>query len=223
MERKNNILEGSTSSLSLFFPSRTRKYVRLTGEQAYESLNNILSEVSSLKKPLSTQKESLMSKARLNGFFGATVTVKVLPEGDVSSIDLVFSYKRAVYASLLICAAVILLEFMVFRNMFTILGIALIIPLIYTANSSANNFLNLVNGTLPLIEKEFAQKALLADRERWKAQPKDTEALYRKLSEKHTKTWGNTKVLEYKVSEYQKLGLTRSEAIRKTAEEEGVD
>ncbi|MEM2129803.1 MAG: hypothetical protein QXZ70_04310, partial [Candidatus Bathyarchaeia archaeon] len=156
MERKNNILEGSTSSLSLFFPSRTRKYVRLTGEQAYESLNNILSEVSSLKKPLSTQKESLMSKARLNGFFGATVTVKVLPEGDVSSIDLVFSYKRAVYASLLICAAVILLEFMVFRNMFTILGIALIIPLIYTANSSANNFLNLVNGTLPLIEKEFA-------------------------------------------------------------------
>jgi len=222
MERKNISFEGSASSPMLLFPSRTRKYVRLTGEQAYKSLNGLLSECSSSKKPVLMQK-SLMSRARLNGFFGATVTVKVLPEGDVSSIDLVFSYKRAVYASLLICAAIILLEFLVFRNVFTILGVALVIPLIYNANSSANNFLNLVNDILPLIEKEFAQKALLADRERWKAQPKDTEALYRKLSEKHTKTWGNTKVLEYKVSEYQKLGLTRFEAIRKTAEEEGLD
>jgi len=211
------------SSPTLLFPSRTRKYVRLPGQQAYESLNSLLSEASGSKVLESSQKEPLTTKARLNGVFGATVTIRILPEGDVSSVDLIFSYKRAIYASLAVIAIILVLGLLVLQSMYTIIGLALVIPLIFNANSSAANFIDLVNKTLPLIEKEFAQKALLADRERWKAQPKDTDALYKKLSEKHTKTWGNTKIIEYKIAEYQKLGLTRGEAIRKAAEEEGVD
>jgi hypothetical protein len=96
-------------------------------------------------------------------------------------------------------------------------------PLILNANNSAVSFLDMVNKTLPFVEKEFAHKALLADRERWKAQPQDTDTLYKKLNEKHINTWGDTKILEYKIAEYQTLGLTRNEAIRKAAEEEGIN
>jgi len=53
--------------------------------------------------------------------------------------------------------------------------------------------------------------------------PKDVKKLYDKLVKKYLKTWGNINILEYKISEYIKLGLTREEAIRKTAEEEGIN
>ena len=222
MELVNISQESPPSTPTLLFPSRTRKYVRLTGQQAYESLNNLLNEASGSKKLQSSQKETLTTKTRLNGVLGATVTVRVLSEGDVSSVDLVFSYKRAIYAALAVIVTIILLGLLILQNIYAILGLVLIVPLVFNANSSAANFLEMVNKTLPLIEKEYAQKALMADRERWKAQPMNTDALYKRLSEKHVKTWGNTKVLEYKVAEYQKLGLTRIEAIRKAAEEEGI-
>jgi hypothetical protein len=206
----------------LYPPSKTRKYVRLTGQQAYESVNNLLNEASGSKILESSQEETLMAKARL-GILGATATIRVFPEGDISALDIAFSYKRARFAALAVGVIVTLLGLLVFQSWYILLGDALIIPLIYYANYSAIRFLDLMNKTLPFIEKEFTNKALMADRERWKAQPKDTEALYKRLSEKHVKTWGNTKVLEYKITEYQKLGLTRNEAIMKAAEEEGVN
>jgi len=222
MEQVNNSQESHLYTPYLLFPSRTRKYVRLTGQQAYESVNNLLSEISGSKTFESRQEETLLTKARLDGILGVTVTIQVFPEGDVSALDLAFSYRRAMYAVVAVILTFLFLGLLVFHATISILGFALIFPIIYIANDSAVKFLELVNKTLPLIEKEFSYKALMADRERWEAQPKDTKALYKKLSEKHVKTWGNTKVLEYKVAEYQKLGLTRAEATRKVAEEEGV-
>jgi hypothetical protein len=217
----DNSQETTPSIPYLLFPSRTRKYVRLPVQQAYESVNSLVSEVSGSKTLESGKEARLVTKIRL-GVLGATVTIRVFPEGEVSALDLVFSYRRAIYAALAVCVIVILLGLSVFRSMYTILGFALVLPLIYSANSSAVEFLDLVNRTLPLIEKQFAYRALMADRERWKAQPKDTEALYRRLGEKHAKTWGTTRVLDYKIAEYQTQGLTRNEAIRKAAEEEGM-
>jgi hypothetical protein len=205
------------------FPTRARKYVRLTAQQAYESINNIFSEVSGSKVSKLSRKETLMTKARLGWGLGATVTIHVLSEGDVSALDFIFSYRRVLGVAVVVCVIPTLLGLFVLQSVLASLGFILIIPLVFYANYSAVGFLDLVNRILPFIEKEFAHKVLMADRERWKAQPKDTEALYKRLSEKHVKTWGNTKVLEYKITEYQKLGLTRNEAIRKAAEEEGVD
>jgi len=63
---------------------------------------------------------------------------------------------------------------------------------------------------------------LAESRKRWQADPRSANALYKRLLEKHIKVWGDAHVLEYKISEYVKIGLTREEAIRKTAEEEGI-
>jgi hypothetical protein len=225
----NNSQETHPYTPFLLFPSRARIYVRLTAQQAYESVNNLLGEISGSKILESSRKETLMTKARLDGGSGATVTIRVFPEGDVSALDLAFSYREAMYAVVAAIITILGLGWLFFQSTFIPLGFLLLIFLItytrviYIANNSALRFLDLVNKTLPFIEKEFAHKALMADRERWEAQPKKTEALYRRLSEKHIKTWGNTKVLEYKIKEYQTLGLTRNEAIRKVAEEEGVN
>jgi hypothetical protein len=221
MELTSDSVESTPSTPYLLFPSRTRKYVRLTGQQAYETVNNLLSEVSSSKTSEPSREEPMIVKAKL-GVLGAAVTIRIFPEGDVSSLDFAFSYKRAAYATVAVGFIVALLG-LAFQSILAILGLALVIPLILNANNSAINFLDLVNKTLPFVEKEVGQKALTADRERWKAQPKDTDVLYKRLSEKHVDTWGDTKVLEYKIAEYQTLGLTRDEAIRKAAEEEGIN
>jgi len=223
MELVNNSQESHLYTPYLLFPSRTRKYVRLTGQQAYESIKNLLGEVSGSKILESSQEKALLTaKARLGREFGATVAIRVFPEGDISALDIAFSYRRAIYAVVAVGLITILLGLFALQSIIITLDFVFIVPIVYKANYSAVRFLDLVNKALPFIEEEFSYKALMADRERWEAQPKDTEALYKKLSEKHVKTWGNTKVLEYKVAEYQKLGLTRAEAIRKAAEEEGV-
>jgi hypothetical protein len=215
--------ENPPSVPMLLFPSRIRKYVRLTGPQAHESVNSLVNEVSGSKILSSSQGEILTTKLRLDGIFGASVTVNVISEKEVSAIDFVFSYRRTIFIAFIVSIVIISLGLLVFKNILTIVGFALVIPLIFNANNSAVNFLEVLNKTLPFIENEVAQKALSADRQRWKAQPKDTEDLYRRLSEKHVKTWGNTKVLEYKIAEYKIKGLIREEAIRKTAEEEGIN
>ena len=215
--------ENPPSVPMLQFPSRIRKYVRLTGPQAYESVNSLVNEVSGSKILSSSQGETLTTKMRLDGIFGASVTVNVISEEEVSAIDFVFSYRSTISIAFIVSIIIISLGLLVFKNILTVVGFALVIPLIFNANNSAVNFLEVLNKTLLFIENEVAQKALSADRERWKAQPKNTEDLYRRLSEKHVKTCGNTKVLEYKIAEYKIKSLTREEAIRKTAEEEGIN
>jgi hypothetical protein len=214
--------ENPPSVPMLLFPSRIRKYVRLTGPQAHMSINSLIDEVQGSKIISSSQGETLTTKMRLDGVFGASATINVTSEGEVSALDIAFSYWRAIAIAFIIGTVVILLGLLVFRNTLTVVGFALVIPLIFHASNTAVNFLDVLNKTLPFIEKEVAQKALSADRERWKAQPKDTDDLYRRLGEKHAKTWGNTKVLEYKIAEYKIQGLTLDEAIRKTAEEESI-
>lgn len=214
--------ENPPSVPMLLFPSRIRKYVRLSGPQAHDSVNGLVSEVPS-SKVISSNRETLTTKMRLDGIFGASATVNIVSEGEVSALDIAFNYWRAMAISFIIGTVVILLGLLVFRNTLAVVGFALVIPLIFHASNTAVEFLDVLNKTLPFIEKEVAQKALEADRERWKATPKDAEELYRRLSEKHVKTWGNTKVLDYKIAEYKVQGLSRDEAVRKAAEEEGVE
>ncbi len=207
----------------LLFPSKIRKYVRLRGPQAHESISNLIDEVPGSRIISSSEGETLTTKVRLDGLFGASATVNVVSEGEVSALDIAFSYWRAMAISFVIGTVMISLLLLVFMNTLVVVGFALVIPLIIHASNTAVEFLDVLNKTMPFIQKEVAQKALEANRERWKATPKDTEKLHRRLSEKHVKTWGNTKVLEYKIAEYKVQGLTRDEAIRKAAEEEGVE
>jgi len=206
----------------LVFPSRTRRYVQLSAEAAYGSVLFLLQEASNGKAKETKHEEKLLINAKLNGIVGATVEIKVNPEGDINALDFWFSYQRFIFASLIIAAGFIL-SCIAFQTIILGVGVVLIVPLAFNANYSVARFLDSVNESLPFIEREFERTVLMQARERWKNQPKDISDLYRRLAEKHVRIWGNTNVLEYKLAEYQSKGLTRDEAIRKAAEEEGID
>jgi len=203
------------------FPSKSRKFVHLDAEQAFESLLYILREDFGAKNITTVKAETLSIRGRVGGIFGVTVKVQVLPEGGVSALDFSFSYRNLLWLILIILAVALGLSSMLSTAITTVL-LALILPPGYRTNATVRRFLDTVNEALPHLERESARKALIEDRKRWQMEPKDTEDLYRRLQEKHIKTWGNTKVLEYKIAEYESQGLTRNEAIRKASEEEGI-
>ena len=207
---------------TLVFPSRTRKYVRLTPEQAYGSMLHLMRENMKAEIIEGSKAEAPSFKAKLGGKIGATASLRVISEGDVSTLEFSFSYRNAVYASLVVLAAVIGLS-LVFWTPIPGVGSAIVLLFAFRANSAVVRFLDTMNEALPHIEREYARRALVEDRKRWESEPRDTEELFRRLSEKHLKTWGNTNVLWYKINEYQRQGLIYNEAVRKIAEEEGIN
>ena len=213
--------EEMSSRPLLVFPSKTRKYIRLTPKHALESLTYLLKEASNDGNIETEQENGLAVKANLGGALGPEVKVKILPEGEVSALDFTFKYTRFLTAAIT-TAIILILVSIFYRSVLPVLGIFLIATLAYKVNASAVGFLSSVNKTLPYIEREFQRQILMKDRERWRKQPKNIDNLYARLRRKHIATWGNTNVLEYKIAEYQTQGLTRDEAIRKTAEEEGI-
>ena len=161
-------------------------------------------------------------KARLGGKTGASTHLRVFSEGDVSTLEFSFSYRGAIYASFAVLAAMIGLS-LVFWTPIPGVGSAIVLLFAFRANSAVVRFLNTVNEALPHIEREYARRALVEDRKRWESEPRDTEQLFTRLGEKHMKMWGNINVLWYKINEYQRQGLIYKEAVRKIAEEEGID
>jgi len=205
----------------LVFPLRRRKYVRLTQKQAYESMFHLMSENLDAENIESSQEKASFVKAKLGGTIGVKVNVQLLSEGNMTTLEFSFSYRNLLFISIIFLITMIGLSLILYTPI-PMVGTVLILPLAYKANSVAMRFLNTVNEAMPYLEREYAHKALREDRKRWQLEPKDTEDLYRRLREKHIKTWGNTNVLEYKIAEYERQGLTHNEAIRKTAEEEGI-
>jgi len=203
------------------FPSTLRKYVRLGAEEAYESIVFLLQENLKADSVESKQTEPLSLKAKIGGALGVAVEVRVFPEGGVSALEFGFSYRQLLLSSIIVLAACVAVS-LVSRTAIPLVGLAFILVLGYRVNYSARSFLDIVNEALPHLERESARRALIENRKRWQLEPKDTSDLYQRLREKHVKTWGNTNVLEYKIAEYESQGLTRNEAIRKTAEEEGI-
>jgi hypothetical protein len=205
----------------LIFPSRTRKYVRLTPKQAYDSVIHLMRENLGAESIESEQTETPYVKARIGGAFGVTVDFQVFPEGGVSALEIRFGYRTfLILVSIVLIAAVGLS--LILGTWIPGIGTALIFPLAYKVNFTALRFLDALNEALPHLEQEYARRTLIEERKRWQIEPKDTDALYRRLCEKYIKTWGNTNVLDYKIAEYESQGLTHNEAIRKTAEEEGI-
>jgi len=165
--------------------------------------------------------EASSFRAKMAGAVGATLIVKIVSEGEVSVLDFRFSYGKFLLGAAAVFVAVICLSLLL-GSLLPLLGSLLILVLAYNVNFAVLKFLNVLNETLPYLEREYARRALTEDRKRWQERPEDTEELYTRLREKHVKTWGNVNVLEYKITEYQTQGLTRNEAIRRAAEEEGI-
>lgn len=205
----------------MMFPSRSRRFIRVTAKQAYESLVPFIESDLGAVKTQSEGDESSFIGARVGGAFGVAVNVRISAEDGTCALELGFRYGRSQFMVFIILVAAFGLS-LFYGTLIPLAGIVLILPIAYKANSSAQRFLAGVNEFLPHLEAEYARLALEEERRRWQEQPKDTTALYRRLCDKHVKVWGDTHALEYKLKEYENRGLTREEAIRKTADEEGI-
>lgn len=214
-----SLLKKEFIGFPLIFPLRKSRHIKLKSEQIYESLIKILSD--SVKAEVKVDEKKLFMEAKLEGALGATVKINIFPEGEVCDIDIAFFYTRFAMAasSLLIGTITICL---ILWSLVPLIGNVFSLILGYGVNSSILTFLNNLYRALPYIERDYARKALLKDRERWKGDPRNETELYRKICKKHMKNWGNINVLEYKVTYLESQGLTRKEAIRKVAEDEGV-
>jgi len=204
-----------------WFPSRIQKFVRLTSKQAYESLLYLTGQKTSTENFQSETEEKPYVKAKIGSAIGTTVNIRILPEDGACTLLFSFSYRVLLVTILAVMAAVSALS-LTLNTAVPMAGSIIVLPLILWVNAGVSRFLDTVNETLPRLEEEYARMALMEARERWQREPKDTEALYRKLREKHVKMWGKTYASDYKIAEYERQGLTREEAIRKTAEEEGI-
>jgi len=202
------------------FPSKLRKFVRLTPKQAYEGLISLMQMDLGAKKVQSKLEEHPFIKIKLGGAVGVTVNVRIFAEDGACTLEFSFTYRRLLYLSLIVLITVLGLS--LFWNKASLVGVISLPFLVYKVNSRVLHFLAALNEFLPRLEAEYARMALAEERKRWQLEPKDTKGLYRRLCEKHVKTWGDTHALEYKIAEYERQGLTREEAIRKTAEEEGI-
>jgi len=199
-----------------------RKFVRVPSKEVYNSLVYFLQkdlDASDVK----SEEGTMRIKAKLKGIkaAGFTINICIFPENEASTIELSFSYRNffVVAFALLIGAIVLsvaLLSFVPF------LGIILLFLLAYNLGSASGAFLSSVNDFLLLLERDSDQRLLVESRKRWQADLRKPEDLYERLLDKHIKVWGGAHVLEYKISDYMRMGLTREEAVRKVAEEEGI-
>ncbi|MCX8171249.1 MAG: hypothetical protein N3E47_04685 [Candidatus Bathyarchaeota archaeon] len=202
---------------SMGLPSRFHKTVKVPADQLLEALSQILHE-GSVEENIGgkTFKSTVGWKA------GVTLKVRVIPEGDVSSLEFDFSYRGLMLTILIVLVAFIALSLILSSLIPILLSLAAILLLVYIASLELNEFLRKISDTLSGLEAEYHRMKLMKDRARWRSDGRNIEDLYRRLCEKHVKMWGSTFTLEYKIREYERQGLTRDEAIRKISEEEGI-
>jgi len=200
---------------SLKFPSRFRRFIRAPAGWLSDVLSQVLSET------YKGSGEESFFKAGVGKWTGVTLMIRLIPEGDASSLEFIFIYRGLV--SVILASLVTFIGLgIIFSSMIPLIGLAIIPIMFYRAGFEIGNFLSNFNNILLGLEIEYSRKKIMEDRVRWQLNPKDVDDLYRRLSSKYIKVWGSTYALEYKISEYQKQGLTRDEAIRKISEEEGI-
>ena len=203
------------------FPTRVRLFTKLPPRYLNENLTKLLGSMLGDDK-VRYDVESGVIKAGLVKPFGMVVDVKVMSEDGSSSIEFRFRYNGLLYTALILTFVTVSLT-LILSSIYPLIGLLAVILLIHKTKSSTIGLLSKVSEALPYLEEEYARITLQEERRRWMEQPKDVEELYRRLEEKYRKLWGSTYILEYKIREYmEQLRLTREEAIRKTAEEEGI-
>ena len=201
---------------SLRLPSRFQKFIRVPADRVCEALRQTLSNMEEREED-----SWKIFWAIVEGGIGTKVNLRIMPEGGVSSLSIGFSYRKPILILIGFLVAFVGLG-VIFSPFLLLVGIPLVTALIYKIHLAVNRFLGSLNELLHGLEAEYMREKLMEERSRWQRSPKDVSDLYRRLREKHIKMWGNTFALEYKINEYRRRGLTREEAIRKVADEEGI-
>lgn len=198
-------------------PSRLHKTVKVPADLLHEALPQILEE-----RSMKEDGEGKVFELAIGWKISATLKLRIIPEGDVSSLEFDFSYRRLILTVFVALIVLVALSLILLSLIPLLLLLATIPLLVYKASLDVNEFLRRIGDILLGLEVEYHRRRLMEDRARWRSDKRDVGELYRRLCEKHVKTWGSTFTLEYKIREYERQGLTRDESIRKIAEEEGI-
>jgi len=199
------------------FPSVLQKFIRVPTKQVYEALSQFLEEICNERSG-----GEKTFKANIGKGVGVALKIQLLPEGEISLLMLKFDYRGLILIILASLAISIGLSLLTSSFIPLFLGVMFMPIFAYRTSFAIERFLNEFNKILRGLEIEYARRKLMEDRAKWQRNPKNINDLYKKLCKIHIKTWGNIYTLEYKIKEYQRQGLTRNEAIRKIAEEEGI-
>ena len=213
--------EKPLSLLPPLFPSSRRRYVMIPPKHLYEYIINLLREDLGLKDADIRQRDDMTLEINLGGRIGANLKAWITSEGDTSVLNINFRYGKLILLASTIFSAAIVLSIL-FGTFLPMLIVAALLPMAYNVNLEAVRFLDVLNETLPFLEREYNRQILLMDRDRLRRYLGKAQELYEKLCKRHISIWGNVNVLKYKIEEYQSLGLTYEEAIIKIAEEEGL-
>jgi len=205
---------------SRIFVSNVRNFVRVPPKDVYGNLLYFLQK--DLNLSVESDGVNMLITARLKGMtklIGFAVYIRILPEGEASAVELSFTYKGFFAFTLALLIGIIILS-VAFSSMIPLLMVIIPFLLIRYLGSTSSAFQSSVNDFFVLLERDRDQRSLAENRKRWQADLRKADDLYRRLREKHIKEWGDSHALEYKITEYVRMGLTREEAIRKIAEEE---
>ena len=209
------------SLLPPLFPSSRRRYVRIPPEPLFRYIIHLLREDLGLKDADIQKKGGLTLEINLGGKLGANLKAWITSEGEISVLHLHFRYGRFLLLASIIFLAAVALSISL-GTFLPMLLVTALFPMAYNANLEALRFLDVLNETMPFLEREYNRLSLLRGRDRWRKYKEKSKELYDKLCKRHVSIWGDVNVLKYKIEEYQSLGLTYEEAIIKIAEEEGL-
>ena len=199
------------------------KFIRVPSRRVYRDLSYFLQEELGASN-VENQEDSLLiiAKKGIMNVITIKIEIRIQPEGEASKIDLNFGYRNFLAAALAVLSFLILLS-AVSLSFIPLLAIIPLIMLMQILGSGAvTSFTASISEFLLLLEKSHEKEQLDEARRRWQADTRGISDLYERLVAAHTEIWGHTRVLEYKISEYTEQGLTKEEAIRKVAEEEGA-
>ena len=208
--------------LSRTLISQTRKFIRVPSNKVHNALLIFLQdELGSTNVEADDESRLIIAKKGIIGPIGIKVSIRVVPEGEASAVELNFSY-RSLFPIVLASLAFMFVLCGIFLSIIPLLGFVLLIILVQNLGSVSGSLMSKISEFLFLLEKSYAQEQVYEARQRWQADSRSIDDVYERLVKTHTKIWGSTDVLKYKISEYMKEGLTREEAIRKVADEEGI-
>jgi len=203
--------------------TETRKFIRVPPGRVYRDLLYFLQEDLGASN-VENQEDSLLiiAKEAILSVIRIKIQIRIEPEGEASKIELNFGYRNFLAAALALLSLLILLS-AVSLSFIPLLAIIPLITLMQILGSGAvTSFAASISEFLLLLEKSQAKEQLDEARRRWQADARGISDLYERLVAAHTEIWGHTRVLEYKISEHMEEGLTREEAIRRVADDEGT-
>lgn len=208
--------------LSRALISETRKFIRVPSSRVYGDLLIFLQdELGGVNVESEEESGVIIAKKAVIGPVRIKANIRILPEGEASAIKLDFSY-RSFFLIMFASLGFMVVLCGVFLSVIPLFGIVLLIVLMQNLGSAAGSLMTSISEFLFLLEKSYTQEQRREARKRWQADSRSVEDLYERLLDTHTKIWGHARVLEYKISEYVSEGLTREEAIRRVADEEGI-